>query len=307
MDTAVSPATPPLTPGQLKLLQAVLTHIRQHGWGPETHLAESSLARLLGTSRSPVRAVLRHLASLGLVHHDRNRGFFLAVEARELPTGLVSPIQSRQDQIYLHLANARFEGRLPETVTESELSRILGASRADMHQALLRAQDEGWAHKTAGYGWEFLPTVDTLDSYDDLYAVRVALEPACVLNPKFRPEKAQLAQLRAEQLAIGNADPTSLDPVELFESNARFHATIAGWSGNKVAIQILGRLDRMRRLAEYRQATRPLPRDALANEHCAILDAIEAGDMLTAAALLRNHLDGARRKKVIAAAFGPQA
>lgn len=288
-------------------MQAVLQHIRELGLAQESHLAESVLAKQIGTSRSPVRAVLDHLQGLGVTRYDRNRGYFLAVDGASIPLSLGGDVQSRNERVYLHLANARFEGLVPESATETEVSRLLGVSRPDAHKALLRAEEEGWAQKTAGYGWEFLATVDSVEGYDDLYAVRVALEPACVLSPKFRPNRAELARLRAEQLAIAAADPADLTPVLLFESNARFHATIASWSQNQVAIQILRRLDRVRRLAEYRQATRPLPRDELANEHCEILDAIEAGDTLTAASMLRTHLDGARRKKVIPTAFGPKA
>lgn len=287
-------------------MRAVLEHIRDRSLPQESHLAESVLAKHIGTSRSPVRAVLDHLQHFGITRYDRNRGYFLAVEARQIPVSLGASVESRTDRVYLQLAHARFEGRLPSEATETEISRLLSVSRPDTHKALLRAEEEGWAQKAAGYGWEFLPTVDSLELYDDLYAVRVALEPAGILSPKFRPDRAELAKLREEQLAIAGTDPADLDPVHLFESNTRLHTAIARWSHNQVAVQILERLDRMRRLAEYRQATRPLPRAELAHEHCAILDAIEAGDMLAAASLLRSHIDGARRKKVTSTAFGPR-
>jgi DNA-binding GntR family transcriptional regulator len=202
------------------------------------------------------------------------------------------------------LANYRFDGKVADSATEADLVRLLGASRADVRKALARAQDEGWVEKAAGYGWEFLPMVDTLEAYEDLYAVRIALEPSCLLNAKFKPIRAELHALRAEQMALVTGS-SELTPIEIFESNARFHAAIASWSGNAMAIQILRRLDRIRRLAEYRQATRVLPRQELAHEHCEILDAIEVGDMLAAASLLRTHLDGARRKKAIPSAFEP--
>lgn len=304
MDTASASTAPSnLTLGQQKVLHAVVEHIRSRGLQQDEHLTESNLAQITGTSRSPVRAVLEHLQRLAVVRYDKNRGYFLNMPASALPTGIGEVIQSRDDQVYLALASARFEGRLPAAATETDLSRLLDVTRSDVHKALRRAEHEGWAEKSAGYGWEFLPTVDSLDTYDDLYAVRVALEPAGVLNPKFKPNRAQLSELRDEQRRIAEADPQTLSPVYLFEANSRFHSTIASWSQNHVAIQILQRLDKARRLTEYRQATRPLPRDALANEHCGILDAIESGDTLTAASLLRIHLDGARRQKVTKGVF----
>lgn len=307
MDTAVRATPARLTPGQQKALQAVVQHIRREGMAAGEHLTESSLAQLIGTSRSPVRVVLDYLQSKGVTRYDRNRGYFLALGSDSIPADLLTDAHAGEDPVYLRLATFRFEGKLPDSVTETEVSRLLDASRAEVHKALLRAQDEGWAEKATGYGWELLPMVDSLEAYDDLYAVRIALEPACVLNPKFRPDKAELAALRREQQELSGRDPATLSPIEVFESNARFHATIAGWSHNQVAIQILRRLDRVRRLAEYRQAARPLPRQVMIHEHCDVLDAIESGDTLTAASLLRAHLDSARRKKVIPTAFGPQA
>lgn len=296
-----------LSISQQKVLQLVLRYVKRLGLAAGDKIAESSLAQHVGTSRSPIRVILEYMAQHGITRYDLNRGFFMAIDAVDIPAGLLRGVMEQDSPIYLRLAQARFEGRLPDSAKETELSKLLEASRADVHKALIRAEDEGWASRSTGYGWEFLPTVNTLEEYEDLYAVRVALEPACLLSPKFKPNLAELRQLRAEQMAIANADPSTLDPIELFENNAKLHATIVGWSGNLVAIQILKRLDRIRRLAEYRQATRPLPRKELALAHCGILDAIEAGDTLTAAALLKAHLDGARRKKVTPTAFGHPA
>lgn len=295
---------PPLTPGQKKVLEAVIQHVRAEGMKAEQHLPEWSLARLLGTSRSPIRVVLDHLKEEGVTRYDRNKGYFLAVDATDIVPGLLTSAVREEDPVYLQIANGRFEGKWPDAVTEADLVRLTGGTRSEVRKALTRAEDEGWVEKAAGYGWEFLPTVNTLDAYADLYAVRQALEPACVLSPKFRPVRAQLKALLEEQRHIAEHGAADLSPMDLFESNARLHSTICEWSGNVVAIQILRRLDKVRRLAEYRQAVRPLPRQDLAREHCEVLLAIEAGDTLTAASLLRAHIDGARRQKVTSTAFG---
>lgn len=293
-----------LTVGQRKVLQAIVQYVRRERLRAGEHLPEWLLAKLVGTSRSPVRVVLDYLQAQGVARYDRNKGYFLAVDAADIPASMLEAEHVlEEDPVYLRIARWRFEGKLADSVTEAELARLLGASRAEVHRALMRAQDEGWVERTAGYGWEFAPTVDTLDAYDDLYAVRLALEPACLLSTKFRPVRSELLAIRQEQTAIATGEVSHFTPVELFESNSRFHAIVVGWSGNAVAIGILRRLDRLRRLTEYRQAERPLPRRELALEHCKILEAIELGDTMLAASLLRAHLDGARRKKAIAAAF----
>jgi DNA-binding GntR family transcriptional regulator len=50
-------------------------------------------------------------------------------------------------------------------------------------------------------------------------------------------------------------------------------------------------------LVEYRQAFHRDPRHTQAREHLEILRAIDAQDFMTAASLMRAHLDGARRGK----------
>jgi DNA-binding GntR family transcriptional regulator len=145
--------------------------------------------------------------------------------------------------------------------------------------------------------------IDSLDAYDDMYMLRVAIEPAGILSPKFRPKREELRALRREQQEMLDGGYEVISAIDLFESNTRLHETIAAWSNNRFALQTLRRLDKMRRLAEYRQARQPLPRQALAQEHLDILDAIEAGDVLAAAGLMRQHIDAARRKKAVTEVF----
>lgn len=293
-----------LTAGQRKVLNAVVQYIRREQMRAEDRLSELQLAKLVGTSRSPVRVALELLTEQGVTRYDRNRGYFLAIDACDIPTIVIEDeLVSDEDPVYLTIARWRFERKLNDSVTEADLSRLIGVSRAEVHRALTRAQAEGWASRAVGYGWEFVPTVDTLDAYDDLYAVRLALEPSCLLSPKFRPVKSELLAIKEEQQAIASGKAHHLTPVEIFESNSRFHATIVSWSRNTVAIDILRRLDRVRRLTEYHQAGRQLPRRELAQEHLNVLEAVERGDTLLAASLLREHLDGSRRRKAVAEAF----
>ena len=99
-----------------------------------------------------------------------------------------------------------------------------------------------------------------------------------------------------------------MTPIELFESNSNFHETLAKWGHNRFVLQSVRRINQLRRLIEYRQASRRAPRQTQAREHLAILAAIEAQDFAQAASLMRAHLDGARRGKVIeAGAFPPSS
>jgi DNA-binding GntR family transcriptional regulator len=293
----------PLTSSQQKALREIINHVRRERLAHGAHLPEWTLAKLIGTSRSPVRVALDRLVGAGLMRYDKNRGYSVNATLDHLPQDLLDEVYATDDPLYLRLAQARFDGATPESVTEADLTRLLEASRTDVRKVLARAQIEGWAEKEAGYGWRFLPMIDSLDAYDDMYMLRVAIEPAGILSPKFRPDRNELLSLRREQQEILDGGYEAITAIDRFESNTRFHETIAAWSNNRFSLQTLRRLDQMRRLAEYRQAQMPLPRQALAQEHLDILDAIEAGDVLTAAGLMRQHIDAARRKKAVTELF----
>ncbi|WP_250476055.1 GntR family transcriptional regulator [Caballeronia sp. GAFFF1] len=295
--------TSDLTLSQQKALREIIAYVRRERLPAGTHLPEWTLAKLIGTSRSPVRVALDRLVEAGVMRYSKNRGYSVESSFDELPADVLEQVNSADDPLYLRLADARFRGEIPESVTEADLTRILEASRGDIRKVLVRAHSEGWAEKEAGYGWRFLPMIDSLEAYDDMYSLRAAIEPAGILSPKFRPNLDELRELRREQQAILDGGYEAMTATERFESNARLHETIAAWSGNRFALQTLRRLDQMRRLAEYRQARQQLPRRALAQEHIDILDAIEGGDFIGAASLLRRHIDAARTKKAVVEVF----
>ena len=55
----------PLSAVQARTLREIVAYIRREDLPAGTHLREWHLARLVGTSRSPVQAALNHLAGLG--------------------------------------------------------------------------------------------------------------------------------------------------------------------------------------------------------------------------------------------------
>jgi DNA-binding GntR family transcriptional regulator len=292
-----------LTNSQQKALREIVSYVRRERLPVGTHLPEWTLAKLIGTSRSPVRVALDRLVVSNLMRYDKNRGYSIGMSFEHLPGDLLEAVNAADDPLYLRLADLRLRNAIPESVTEADLTRLLSVSRSDVRKVLVRAHSEGWVEKEAGYGWRFLPMIDSLEAYDDMYALRLAIEPAGILSPKFHADLSELRELRREQEAILHGGHAAMTAIERFESNARLHEAIAAWSGNRLALQTLRRLDQMRRLVEYRQAKQVLPRQALAQEHIDILDAIEQGELLTAASLMRQHIDAARRKKAVLEVF----
>jgi DNA-binding GntR family transcriptional regulator len=292
-----------LTTLQTRVLREIIVHARRENLSVGTHLAEAHLAQVVGTSRFPISAALAHLSELGLVKHDRNRGYFLAVPASSLASAAQEWSTAAEDPLYLKIASARQQGKLPDVVNETDLMERFGVTRAALRKVLSRIQQEGWIERRTGHGWEFLPMIDSPEAYEESYALRIAIEPAGILSPKFRIDVPTLDACRKQQEFIAREGYRSMTPIELFEANARFHETIADCSGNRFILQTVRRMDQLRRLVEYMQAEHRLPRKGQAEEHLAILDALATADFLRAATLMRDHLEGARRQKTRTAAF----
>jgi DNA-binding GntR family transcriptional regulator len=286
---------------QKRAIREIVAYIRRENLPLGAHLTELQLAGMIGTSRTPIQAALAHLAKIGIVQRDPNRGFFLAGGPAELDLAAQKWMTGAEDPLYLKIADARLHGKLPDTVTEASLVRIFHVSRSVIRGTLSRIQQEGWVERRSGHGWFFLPTIDSAEAYEESYNFRMAIEPAGLLSTAFAPDRTLLEATRRQQELIVNGGFSTMTAIELFEANARFHENLASCSGNRFILQSIRRLNQLRRLVEYRQAAKPrLPRKTQAEEHLAILDEIERGEMIGAASRLRQHLNAARGQKVAA-------
>lgn len=61
-----------------RIAQQIRALISRGVLSPGVHLGQTELADRFETSRAPVREALKLLASEGTLHHDKNRGFFVA-------------------------------------------------------------------------------------------------------------------------------------------------------------------------------------------------------------------------------------
>lgn len=291
-------AVPELTSLQQRVAREIVALVRRDNRRAGDHLPEVHIAQHIGTSRSPVQSALRHLAQLGVLQQDANRGFFLAVDAKDWD-GPVAGLLTSDDPLYLRVAEDRQSGVLPDEMTEADLMRRYGVARSTLRKVLSRISEEGWIEQSMGHGWRFLSMIDSPEAYEESYLFRQSIEPAGLLGPSFAFIPAELKQLRREQQRIVDGGFKTMTPIELFESNSHFHETLAEWSHNRFVLQSVRRINQLRRLVEYRQASsRPAARQTQASEHLAILDAIEKHDISYAASLMRGHLDGARRGKL---------
>ncbi|MCV4286698.1 GntR family transcriptional regulator [Pseudomonas capsici] len=288
----------PLSPLQARIARDIVSHVRRERFAVGHHLVESQLATTLNVSRTPVKFAMGHLVEKGMLTYEQNRGYFLARSSDDLVDLASEIMESSDDPLYLKFAELRLRRQLPELFTEIEFMRQFDVSRAALRAVLSRIQQEGWIEQRTGQGWRFLPMIDSVEAYEESYSFRATVEPSGLLSPTFQIDREALVTCRKQQEFIANGGYLTMTPQELFEANSLFHETLAACSGNRFLHQTVRRLDQLRRLVEYRQASTRAPRQGQAQEHLAILECLERGDRLAAADQMRKHLEQARRKKV---------
>jgi DNA-binding GntR family transcriptional regulator len=278
------------------LAHRLLDHIRAERLPAGHHLTEQSLEGVLGTSRSPIRGALMHLAERGIVApRPPQRGLFLVVDAADIA---VDDEAGHEEQEYLTFALDRLAGKLPGVLAETEAMRRYGLTRERVRRMLARAAEEGWIEQRASKGWSFLPMIDGPDACAESYALRSVVEPAAMLMPGFRIDSAVLGRLRRQQEALATGGYRTAGQVELFQANSTFHEALAKLSGNRFIGQLITRQNQLRRLLEYSVGSNRERVGRQCEEHLAILSLLEQGERTEAARLLAAHLQSAGADKV---------
>ncbi len=184
------------------------------------------------------------------------------------------------------------KGRLAggQSLNELELAERLQVARSTLREALARLEIRGIAVRARGRGL----VVRRLDRRDvsDLYELREHLEALAARRAAERfsqssPAQAtQLAEARRQWRAA--AKDRSLPAFS--DLNREFHQWVISAAGNRHLPDMLDRTLMMLFTAQFRNWLVPTHLEQAAQEHLAILDAIEAGDGRAAESAMRRHV-----------------
>ncbi len=257
-----------------------------------SHLPAQLLADRLRVSRTPVNEALALLEQRGLLERQRNRGYFVArppdAAERRVHGGDEDDAAANA---YFRIADDLLRGELPEEVSEVLLRKRYGLTQGQLNTALHRMAQEGWVQKKPRYGWRFQTMLTTPESLLQSYRLRLALEPAALLEPGYVIDAEVIARCRAaEQRLLAGAIDTDT-PDQLHERGVRFHEAIIEASGNPFFIDTVRRVNRIRRLISYRSMRDRARYREHCRQHLHILDLLEAGCQCEAADALRQHLE----------------
>lgn len=296
LDGAAAEAAVEPTPLVTSVAAKIVRHIEENGLPEGARLVERKLGEHLKVSRSPVRTALQLLEAQGAVRRSEGGGYVVA----ELPEQLPVAAKAADDERYHRIAADRLEGVLPDRVTENYLMRRYGFTRTELSETLRRISNEGWIDRTPGYGWEFLPMLDSLTLYRDSYRYRLVIEPAAILEPTFTLNVEALRKCREDQQRLIDGAIWEVSNAALFDSNSALHEAVMDCSNNPFLSDGLRKVDRLRRLIEYKKS---LPRERAlerCREHVQLIDLLLAGHNEAAAAFMREHLTTVSAEKTAA-------
>jgi DNA-binding GntR family transcriptional regulator len=261
-------------------------------------LAERALAERFDVSRSPIRQALKLLQDRGLVLTKGEGGYTVAHNLNlQSIESLASSSVDEYETIYLQIAEDRLEGRLPDKVSESDLMRRYSLTKAQLSAILQRILHEGWIERLPGHGWRFLTILTSPETYDQGYRFRILIESAALSEPGFKVDDIALRKCLIEQQALIDGAVEWASPAQLFDANAKLHETIAGFSGNIFIVESLKRINRLRRLMEYKKVVDRQAAARRCKEHKVLIDLLLSGQREAAADFIRLHLRDAAREK----------
>ncbi len=277
----------------------ILALARSEQWASGVHLAAQGLADRLRVSRQPINDALQLLAEHGIAQRERNRGFFLAVPHDQIPDDPLPEAPASDADLaeatYFRIAEDRLRGTLPESVTEAALRTRYALSKSQLGAVLNRISHEGWIERKQGYGWTFAAMLTTPDSLLQSYRLRLALEPAALLEPGYRLEPAVLERCRAAEVHLLEGGIATDRADRIHDRGVNFHESLVQASGNAFFIDTIRRVNRVRRLLSYRSMQDRSRYREHCEQHLHILDLLEQERNEEASQAMRAHLTSTLR------------
>jgi DNA-binding GntR family transcriptional regulator len=289
--TATRDAPPAPSRLQSELAGRILRRLKEQGAGPGYHLVELELCQQFGVSRTPVRGALKLLAAQGAVEARANRGFVLVNPITIAPDVEPVSLQDEEDKrLFVAIAQARNDGRLPAECAQQEIVRLFDAKLPTIVRVMRKLAEMGLVERKAGNGWSFLPSIDSARAQDESYAFRRAIEPAIFLQPTFELDRDWLKESRARHLAFRRKRWRDTLAVEFYDMNSDFHEQLARCSGNRYILGAVKRQIQLRSFLNYHWVHGVDRVHDSIDEHLALMDALEAGKNEEASALMVRHI-----------------
>ncbi|WP_420889498.1 GntR family transcriptional regulator [Herbaspirillum frisingense] len=268
--------------------------VKNQSWETGTHLPAQLLADRLRVSRQPINTALAMLHEKGLLTRQRNKGYFVGEGFSQGVSDIMQALGIEETTVttavYFRIADDLLKGELPQEFSELLIKTRYNLTASQLNAVLSRIAKEGWAERKPGYGWAFSSMLLTPDSLLQSYRLRLALEPAALLEPGFKLDPQVLEQLRTTErhLLAGGIETATAD--ELHDRGVRFHESLVEASGNAFFIDTIKRVNRVRRLLSYRSMRQRDRYPEHCRQHLHVLDLLVKERNDEASEFMKEHL-----------------
>lgn len=223
--------------------------------------------------------------------------------ARPAPLLTPAPRLGLRESVFEAVKGLLMDNRLEPgaRVSIDGLARDLQVSPTPVREALFRCEAEGLVVRRPNAGYTVAPLLDR-EGLQDLFDVRLLLEPAAAARAAVRAGPEERAEIRAVVAAMR---PVAGEDYAAYrgsaELDARLHAAIARASGSRLIAETLDRLRAHTHVfrLHFRHG---FDREA-ATEHRAIEEAVGSGAAEDAEEAMRAHLLASRTR--LLAAYDP--
>ena len=195
--------------------------------------------------------------------------------------------RSLAEQVYDYVKNQILSGRLVpgQKIAEESIAEELGVSRTPIREAIRKLvelglvdfQPRSWAKVTKLNDQEL----------DDLKQVRSSLETMCLASIS---DSIDLKALESIQNKLEKA-AAKKDWPKVFELDSLWHLCLAEKSGNKLAVDILHKLDAKVQLSRLQKCTNEKVILKDIKKHRSIMSAFSKNKIELAASLLKEHIE----------------
>lgn len=178
---------------------------------------------------------------------------------------------------------------LPGTrFTEAELIERFELGKASCRIALQRLIQGGFVSSLPRHGYRVTPI--TVKDVEEVFALRVVLEPVAARGAAGRVERAHLERLEQSCRVKIPAD-VGTQIYFFLQANRNFHMAIAEAAGNqRLSRTLSGLLDEMTRLVALGFGVQQV-RPHIENDHNLLIDHLTAGDADAAEIVARRHVE----------------
>jgi DNA-binding GntR family transcriptional regulator len=222
----------------------------------------------------------------------------LSKRPRRPEAGAAKKPQLLTDVVYERLKSEIIQCQLPpgSEVTEGELGDLYSVSKAPLRAALARLAQDGLVRTIPRHGYVIAPV--TLKNVQDMYALRLVLEPAVARLATGHVDIALLKRINSDPGGSKSEDAE----LRFLASNREFHLVIARATGNQRMITIVTQLmDDMARLihvglfsSDWRRGAMHGEHKSQTQEHMDLIEALAVGDADGAERAARAHVESSR-------------